>query len=442
LIAGTQLDYSIKMSSNSVFENIQEVDSNTISFTLTPTRVSYANTLRRAIQTEVPSLGFCADMKEDGSTSDVKVFKNTTPMSNEMLADRIGLLPIANPNNTDDWEKESVIFKLHIKNETSELRYVTASDFECYEIKEDENVRIENTRFFHPNKITGETCLIAVLKPFTEGQPSEEIHLEAYASVGKGREHARFNPTCQASYGYTLDSDPERIQALLIHWLQEQKKVDIKELEKDEERKKRLVNEFNSLEINRCYKIDADGEPDSFDFQVESVGTINVYKIISRALQELVVLFEKYSAFDRGDLPENVEIRPTDKRMKGFDFYFTGEDHTLGVALQTWLDDNKVGRGESEGGCIFAGYCVPHPLRDQMKFTIGIMDGKESTARILMAEAAKGVSEIFSSWFVEFSSNLAGSNVNTDKEVRSAWEAHKDLKEKENAKKKTKETNK
>ncbi len=432
------------MSSNSVFENIQEVDSNTISFVLTPTRVSYANTLRRAIQTEVPSLSFRADMKEDGSTSDVKVFKNTTPMSNEMLADRIGLLPIASPQNIDDWVKESVLFKLHVKNESPDLRYVTASDFECFEIneKEDERIRIENTRFFHPNKITGQTCLIAVLKPLIEGQPSEEIHLEAFASVGKGRDHARFNPTCQASYGYTLDNDPQRIQELFLNWLQEQKKVDTKELDKDEERKKKLENEFRSLEINRCYKIDADGEPDSFDFKVESIGTMNVYKIVSRALQELVVLFEKYSSIDRGDLPENVEVRPTDKRMKGFDFYFTSEDHTLGVALQTWLDDNKVGRGEEFGGCIFAGYCVPHPLRDQMKFTIGVMDGKESTARLLMAEAAKGVSELFSSWFVEFSSNMAGSNVNTGKEVRSAWEAHKDAKEKQKTKAKPKQGNK
>ena len=82
---------------DSVFKNLKQVDERTITFTLTPAKVAYANTLRRAIQTEVAVLGFRADMTDAGDTTDVKVIKNSTPMSNEMLADRIGLLPIAMP---------------------------------------------------------------------------------------------------------------------------------------------------------------------------------------------------------------------------------------------------------------------------------------------------------------------------------------------------------
>jgi DNA-directed RNA polymerase alpha subunit len=82
---------------DSVFQNLEQVDEKTLKFTMSPVVVTYANTLRRAVQTEVEVLGFRADMLEDGSTADVKILKNTTPMSNEMLADRVGLLPIQMP---------------------------------------------------------------------------------------------------------------------------------------------------------------------------------------------------------------------------------------------------------------------------------------------------------------------------------------------------------
>ena len=86
---------------------------------MSPTHVTYANTLRRAVQTEVSILGFRSDITETGSTSDVKVLKNTTPISNEMLADRIGLLPLWYDTITmteASWDKEKILFKLHVKN--------------------------------------------------------------------------------------------------------------------------------------------------------------------------------------------------------------------------------------------------------------------------------------------------------------------------------------
>ena len=48
-----------------VFDKIANIDSKTISFTMSPVPVEYANVLRRAIQTEVDVLGFRADMTED-----------------------------------------------------------------------------------------------------------------------------------------------------------------------------------------------------------------------------------------------------------------------------------------------------------------------------------------------------------------------------------------
>ena len=419
-----------------VFSNIKRHDKRTLSFQLSPTRVTYANVLRRAVQTEVSILGFRADMGEAGDTADVKIFKNSTPMSNEMLADRIGLLPIAMSPGEEGWEKESVLFRLKVVNDTEEFRTVTAADFECLELREGdtERTRIPNTKFFHPDPVTGDTCILAVLKPMTEGQEPEEIHLETYASLGKGREHARFNPTSQCSYGYTRDEDPARIKELWVTWLREQKKVDPADIAKDEKRRGVLEREFRSLEIYRCFKEDEEGEPYSYDFTIETLGTVDVQVIVYQALLAVAQLAEKYASVDRGELPVNVEIRPADAQMKGFDFWFRGEEHTLGNLLQTWIDDNKI-VPINTGGVFFTGYKVPHPLREEMVLRMGVDDENEETARMAIAEAAQGCAEMFRQWAQDWITVTedVGIAPPSTAETKTPWEAHANAKTRANA---------
>lgn len=379
-----------------MFQSLKRIDDRTLAFTLSPTRVTYANTLRRAVQTEVSILGFRSDITETGTTSDVKVLKNTTPISNEMFADRVGLLPLwGDPlANEANWDKEKILFKLHVKNETDQVRNVVAADFECLERSDDgtEPRRIPNTKFFHPDPITAETPILIVLKPQLEGQEPEEVHLEAYASFGKGREHTRFNPASQCAYRYTLDESADRIKALWLAWLRDQKKVDPTELEKQPDRKATLEREFRTLEIYRCFKQDADGEPMSYDFTVETVGPLPPHRIIWDALLGVAALADKYA----GDLPETVDIRPADWASPvGFDFWFTNEDHTLGNLLQTWISDHSD---------VFVGYKVPHPLRPEMVLRLGVKE--ESEARDLIAEAAMGIADMFRTWTEEWAKTV------------------------------------
>lgn len=433
---------------SSIFQNpALSADNNTLTFTLSPTRVTYANSLRRAIQTQVQILGFRADITEIGTTSDVKVFKNTTAMSNEMLADRVGLLPIVMPSPPPSgWEKDKLLFKLHVKNESpEEIRYVTASDFEVWEIVPERapgaedapngRKRIPNTTFFHPDPVSGETCLLALLKPQVPGQQPEEIHIEAYASLGCGREHTRFNPTSQCAYGYTRDEDAARVQALWVTWLREQKKLDPAELNLDPDRKASLEREFRSLEVYRCFKMDTEGEPYSYDFTVEGIRTMPAIDIVYQGILGLITLCSKYASLDKGDPPDTVEVHPADAQLKGFDFCFTGEDHTIGNLFQTWLDDNKIGRGKDSGGVTFAGYKIPHPLRDEMVLRIGVEDGNIASARLAVAQAAKGCADMFSSWSAQFSTTVGdaglGSLPEVGGETKGPWEAHEQFKKRE-----------
>jgi DNA-directed RNA polymerase subunit L len=229
---------------------------------------------------------------------------------------------------------------------------------------------------------------------FRGAQEPEVLSFVAKAKVGTGRANARYMPvTSRCAYGYTLDDSPDRKKEMFTKWLTTHKKVSPTELEANSGRKAELEREFATMEIQRCFKVDERGEPYSFDFVVESVGVLDPVYSIARAIDILQAKLLRYASMDAGDLPENVKVRPADARMKGFDFVFQQEDHTLGNLLQTWMEQNEM---ESE--ITFVGYKVPHPLRDEMLLRVGVDSGKDLDARAAVAKAARAAAQMFSNW--------------------------------------------
>ena len=392
-----------------LFQNIgtNPENKNVWYFRIAPTHVAYANTLRRLVLTGVETVAFRADMTENGSTSDVLVTKNTTAMTNEMLAHRIGLLPIYVPEPLT-FNKANYLFKLEESNDKDVSRDITCSNFTVYEIKdtdspEESKIQVPTDRFFPPNKITGETCLIATFKPTIYGAAAaESISLTGRASIGSGRENARFIPVSQCSYVYTRDSNPEKIREMYEKWLINHKKVMPDSLKEDAERAKILEREFNTMEVAKVFLTDEKNEPFSFDFTIETLGILGVPYIIERACEVGEAMCLKYVSLGEKNI-ESVSIQPADARIRGFDFLFKTEDHTLGNIFQTWIDQNLIGQGV----VTFAGYKIPHPLRDEMLLRIGVEDGKEESARIAIANAAKSCAAMFRSWKNEWQEALA-----------------------------------
>lgn len=187
------------MEPNQVFSNLTRVDPLTVAFTVKPTQVAYANTLRRMILTGVESVAFESDMNEKGGTTNVVITKNTTPMTNEMLADRIGLIPIY-VEDPLTWDPEEYTFHLNVTNDSFDSRDVTAADFEVRKKSSDPSDPasvIGNTKFFRKNMLTDSTALITVLKGHQAKQSSQAIELTAKATVGTGRDHIRFSSVSQ-----------------------------------------------------------------------------------------------------------------------------------------------------------------------------------------------------------------------------------------------------
>jgi DNA-directed RNA polymerase subunit L/DNA-directed RNA polymerase alpha subunit len=384
------------------FQNFQQVDPRTCTFKLTGSHVTYANTIRRLILTGVETVAFRSDMTSTGTTTDVSVAQNDTPMTNEMLADRIGLLPI-DVKDPISWNSDKYRFTLKVEGDKERVRHVKSSDFEVTVVSQvesdassSETVQVESYKvpteqFFPRNPITNDTCLIASLQPSIGTKP-QAVEIIAKASVGTGREHARFCPVSQCTYEYAPDDNSQRIQEMFIKWCNVAKKVS--GLDKASARYEELWREFQTMQIKRCFKVDDKGEPYEFDFTVESVGVLDVPYIVNRACEVGRQICIRYSNLDKGKLPNEVTIAPADSRVVGFDFVFREQDHTLGNLLQTWLVQHHI-EGDAQPTITYAGYSVPHPLRDEMVLRIGVKNGDEAVARAAVAAACKGCIAMF-----------------------------------------------
>ena len=384
------------------FEDVKVVSQRKIQFTLANTSYPYANTLRRAVMTHVAGVAFRSDPPGIVvENSDIKVIQNdSNTQPNELLAHRISLIPI-HGFDPETFDSDKYVFKLDIENGSAEPRDVKASDIQVYERRKaadlsESLVEIPGKDFFVPHVITRDTCIITTL-PGKRSSLVPTLKVEMRASVGTGKEQARFIPTCQATYGYTLDTNTERRNAYFEKWLISHKNVEPESLKQDETRRNELDREFKTMQIQRIYKLDQNGEPNSFDFQVESIGTMAPRAIVERALIGLTKICAPYLSMDSGDLPDSITVIPSDAQMPGFDFLIRGEDHTLGNMLQTWLVENHVD-GDATPRIIFAGYKIPHPLKDEMLLRIGVEDGNEMTARTAIAMAARGCKAMFQEW--------------------------------------------
>lgn len=394
------------------FQDIKSLGERKLQFTLGQTSYPYANTLRRAIMTLVQTVAFRSDPPGVVlDAPDIKIGQNdSNTQPNELLAHRISLIPIHSADPLK-WDPDHFIFKLDVTNESPDPRDVVAGDIQVFERRKAADlsealVEIPGRTFFPAHTLTRSTCLITTL-PGKRTAVAPTLQAEMRATVGLGREHARFIPTSQASYGYTLDVSTERRNAYFEKWLVRNKNVEPESLKDDEARRNELDREFKTMEIQRIYKIDEKGEPNSFDFQIETIGTMAPRAIIERALIGLVELCDQFVGLDAGDLPHTISVVPSDTLMTGFDFIIQSQDHTFGNMFQTWLVDHHV-EGEATPRLTFAGYKIPHPLKDEMLLRIGVEDGNELTARAAIAVTARGCKAMFEEWLRQWTGGPAG----------------------------------
>jgi DNA-directed RNA polymerase subunit L len=339
-------------------------------FRFTNTNVTIANTLRRAILTLTPSIGFRTEPYEK---SDVVITTNTTPLVNEMISHRVGMIPIC-VTDLANFKPDLYEFILDMKNDTKEVMDVRASDFKVY-MKNPENpldapTQLKTEDYFPPDPITGDTVLITRLRPqWNPTAPKEQLTLKAKASLSTGAENIRWSPVSQVSYEYTRDPTPEHVDLVFKNWLSANKKIeDLTAVQSDALDAYR--REFNTMEIQRCYLKDERGNPYDFTFFLESIGVQPIPMIVANALAAATSLVTKYIDIDTA-LPDTIRLEQADTRYPAIDIYFTNEGHTLGNMLETYIVDNHID-GTAQPPVSYVAYKVPHPLKNEMYIRIGL----------------------------------------------------------------------
>jgi DNA-directed RNA polymerase subunit L len=220
----------------------------------------------------------------------------------------------------------------------------------------------------------------------------EELHFRAKAAVSTGKENIRWSPVSQCAYEYTRDTDnAEHVEQVFQAWIAANKKKT-----GSPEQDAALRREFNTMEIQRCYVKDEFGNPNSFTFNVESIGVQAIPNIVLAGVEAIQEHVRKYADMDK-IIPSNIRIQKSDTRFPAVDVIFENEGHTLGNLLETFLVENHTDEGSKEPRITYAGYKVPHPLRQEMFVRIGVpeTEHQELIARQAIASVCAHIHQIF-----------------------------------------------
>ncbi|XP_057433078.1 uncharacterized protein LOC130725910 [Lotus japonicus] len=173
-----------------------------------------ANAFRRILISEVPTMAL----------ERVYIANNTSLVQDEVLAHRLGLVPInADPrlfeypdNAGENNEKNSIVFKLHVHCKKGQPRITVLSD-QLKWLPNGSELIAEDTKpntDSKPKTFTSFTCSQDSLPEFSSNPPGpryldiiidklgpgQEIELEAHAVKGIGKTHAKWSPVSTAWY--------------------------------------------------------------------------------------------------------------------------------------------------------------------------------------------------------------------------------------------------
>ena len=374
-----------------------QVNHDELKFDIHHLNCSLVNAIRRIIISDVPTLGF---RTENGKESDIIIEKNTSFIHNEFLAHRLSLLPIHyDHKKLDSYDKKRFEFFIDITNNTTKPLDVTTEHIQIRDLSKEPPVilsKSETSKFFKPNQLTKDYILINRLKSSKSGVSGdgEVLKLKMYADVSTGKEHARYSPSCVSAFNNKRDLDKIKIA------LEEIIKEKNEQLEKDKKshltdpEKSALIKSFMVCDADFHYHTDEKGEPNVFEFTLESDGRIPSHIILDKSL---FILENKLNSFvKRMNLGETILFKKSDVIMYSYDMIIDEEDYTLGYLLQHYLYTLYKDVEEGDKKINYVASNVPHPLENKLVLRIGLVDNnlKEDYIKKLVSSAVDEIKKV------------------------------------------------
>ncbi|MBJ64415.1 MAG: DNA-directed RNA polymerase subunit D [Euryarchaeota archaeon] len=289
---------------------------NKIRIVLSDTNAAQVNSLRRAILADVPKMAITKVRFEQGVTQDNQgeVIESVNVLPDEVLAHRLAMIPIPtfleefvfpqdDPNNEnlpeDQWGSplSQIIYHLSIRGPNSdspeEVKTVYAGDLNVLgETKL--QIREEHSRI-----------------PLTVLSKGQYLELYAYATLGRGREHAKWCPAAAVTF-------QPRQKAVLAKPKKANVLFDLNLTSKSgREINSKLFSNKECTDVNAVLDLEralhqvgyGTGRDEAFDdaivmediegeyvFSFESDGSMPAEEIFNRACEELVSRFEKITS--------------------------------------------------------------------------------------------------------------------------------------------------
>jgi len=382
--------------------NVSKKSNQRLTFTLSHVLPSIANAIRRTILSDIPVVGFQTMPYEENRA---KIVKNTSRFNNEYLKQRLACIPIYATNLKDTTNKNEPIsnmqlindyaVKLHVKNKTDSMLWVTTKDFEL--IHKETGEAVEGAKgkeiieqLFPPFVSVNDTkhyIDIMSLRPFiADGIPGEEIHLTCEFSICLAKKNSSYNVSQLTTYSNTVDM---HLQSKKIQQMKEKGQMEGKSKEEIDF----AIKNFEMLEGKRLFI------SNSFDFVVETLGIYQSETLVQQSCEILATnLTALYDAMVEGN--ENVvQIkRNTENTIPNcWDIVLHNEDYTLGTMLQ-----DKLYRGfyrdklkEEEAGAEaspdtkikmlnFCGFKKEHPHDSHSIIRVGFIEEKHSQVEFIL----------------------------------------------------------
>lgn len=265
---------------------IQVLESNDehIKFILSDCTLALANSLRRILLAEVPTMAI--DLVEFES--------NTSVLPDEFLAHRLGLVPLYSQRVRDFrynrdcscsqyCEQCSVEMRLNVRCEGDGTRDVTSADFISF------HDQVKPVKFGAQSGAAvegGEDILIAKLR---KGQ---EIRAKCIAKKGVGKEHSKWTPVAAVAFEY----DPDNVLKHTTYWVEEDVQAEWPRSPNSE-----------GLQAPAPGQFDPTAEPTRFFFDVEASGALkpgeimfSAFSILQTKLGAVQIAIDQESRSNRG----------------------------------------------------------------------------------------------------------------------------------------------
>lgn len=332
-----------------MFRNVT-VNKRRLDFEINNADVAIVNCLRRIILAEFPTVAIGFDPYVE-SANDIKFESNTSALHNEFLGHRISLIPVH--IRPEDFEVGKYTFSINVINKSSLGRWVTSKDIMMID---GDGARTQAQNIFPPDEKTKDFLIITKLKA------NETLNVTFKARVGISKLHSRWSPVSLCTFSNKLDL--ARIAAAI---------VDKPSLAND--------NKFQTLDKYRMFMTNTLGEPNMFNFTIESECSISPIEIFTKAYDIIIGKLSNISSTyeELNSLTHLYAVNIDD------------QDHTIGNLLQA-IGVNEYIRKPSKYKLTYIGYYQPHPLESNIIMKIAFGESKTDIDKFMNALSASVIS--------------------------------------------------